>query len=403
VTLGRASMVAAEVGEACKTQMKKVLLGGKVEVTQCCLGTMTWGVQNSEADAHAQLDFFVGRGGTFIDTAEMYPVPPAADVIGRTETYIGTWLKKNPDKRSSIFLASKVAGPRPNTWIRGNRNPEQPEETLASVNAEQIPEACDASLRRLQTDYLDLYQIHWPERYTPLFGRTMFEPPADGGHQLVPEKREFGSVEEQVKAMGELIKQGKIRHWGLSNETSYGVCLFCQTADRLGVPRPVSIQNDFSLVDRRFETELAETCFHLNVSLLAYGPLAGGCLSGKYCPGYERCSVGAESRPADDSRHRKFPKFQPRYLGKATAEAAAGYCEIARAKGLSPTTLALAWCVSRSYLRDTGAVIIGATTIPQLEENMDALEVRLEPDTLGAIDKVHRANPNPNCDQHLST
>lgn len=382
--------------------MKKVLLGGKVEVTQCCLGTMTWGVQNSEAEAHAQLDCFVKRGGTFIDTAEMYPVPPEAVVIGRTETYIGTWLKADPERRRGVFLASKVAGPRPGAWIRGNRNPAEPKETLSALTAEQIPEACDASLRRLQTDYLDLYQLHWPERYAPLFGRSFFDPPADGGHQLVPEKREFGTVEEQVRAMGELIKQGKIRHWGLSNETSYGVCLFCQTADRLGVPRPVSIQNDFSLVDRRFETELAEACFHLGVSLLAYGPLAGGFLSGKYTPGYERCSLGSGSREADDSRHRKFPKFQPRYCGKATAEAGERYCEIARGKGLSPATLALAWCTSRSYIRDTGAVIIAATTLPQLEENMDALEVPLDAETLRAIDKVHRSNPNPNCDQHLS-
>uniref|UniRef100_A0A7S2QCI9 NADP-dependent oxidoreductase domain-containing protein n=1 Tax=Zooxanthella nutricula TaxID=1333877 RepID=A0A7S2QCI9_9DINO len=387
--------------------MKKVLLGGKVEVTQCCLGTMTWGVQNNEADAHAQLDCFVAAGGTLVDTAEMYPVPPSGEVIGRTEEYIGTWLRARPERRRQIVLASKVAGPRPGGWIRANRKAEYAEKANddtfnSALNREQIFEAIEASLRRLQTDYLDLYQLHWPERYTALFGRSAYEPPADGGHQLVPEKREFGSVEEQVKAMGDLIKQGKVKHWGLSNETSCGVFLFCQAADRLGVPRPVSVQNDFSLVDRRFEAELAETCAHLQVSLLAYGPLAGGYLSGKYTPGFERASVAIESRLSEDSRHRKFPKFQPRYMGTATAAAAVKYCQLARDKGLAPATLALAWCTSRSYIRDTGSVIIGATTVEQLRENMEALAVSLDADILAAIDKVHRENPNPNCDQHLS-
>lgn len=387
--------------------MKKVLLGGKAEVTQCCLGTMTWGVQNSEEEAHAQLDAFVAAGGTFVDTAELYPVPPGKEVIGRTEKYIGSWLKANPKRRKQIFLASKVAGPRPGGWIRANRRPEykdreDDESFTTALNAEQIHEAIAASLERLQTDYLDLYQLHWPERYSPMFGRSMFEPLAEGGHFLVPSKRDFSSIEEQVKAMGDLIKQGKIKHWGLSNETSYGVFMFCQTADRLGVARPVSIQNDFSLVDRRFEMELAETCYHLNISLLAYGPLAGGALSGKYTPGFERSSQGVESRLAEDSRHRKFPKLQPRYLGPATADAVAKYCEIARSKGWSPTTLALAWCTSRLYIKDTGSVIIGATTVEQLKENMEALTVDLDAATLAAIDGVHRANPNPNCDQHLT-
>lgn len=291
--------------------------------------------------------------------------------------------------------------------MRANRRPEykgrEDDESFdTALSTEQIHEAIDASLARLQTNYLDLYQLHWPERYTPVFGRTCFEPLASGGHFLVPGKRDIASIEAQVKAMGDLIKQGKIKHWGLSNETSYGVCTFCHTADRLGVPRPVSIQNDFSLVDRRFEMELAETCFHLNVSLLAYGPLAGGSLSGKYTPGFERASKGVESRLSDDSRHKKFPKFQPRYLGAATAEAVAKYCKIARAKGLAPATLALAWCTSRLYIKDSGSVIIGATTVEQLKENMEALSVDLDATTLSAIDKVHRANPNPNCDQHLA-
>mmetsp|Transcript_14776 Transcript_14776/g.33605 ORF Transcript_14776/g.33605 Transcript_14776/m.33605 type:complete len:392 (-) Transcript_14776:92-1267(-) len=389
--------------------MKKILLGGKAEVTQCCLGTMTWGVQNSEAEAHEQLDHFVGQGGTFIDTAEMYPVPPSPEVVSRTETYIGNWIQSHPERRKDIFLATKVAGPRPGSWIEGARKRKSLEEPLEvgetstgkHLTKDNIMEACDASLRRLQTDYLDLYQIHWPERYIPLFGSSIFEP-ADKGHMLVPSKKEHATVEEQVQTMGELITQGKIKHWGLSNETSYGVCLFCQTADRLGVARPVSIQNDFSLLDRRFETELAETCYHLNVSLLAYGPLCGGALSGKYLQSYTGSgSAGAESRPANDSRHVKFPKFQSRYAGAASAVAAEKYAKVAASKGVSPTTLALAWCTTRFYIKDTGAVIIGATTMPQLKENMDALKASLDAETLSAIDKIHCENPNPNCDHTL--
>eukprot|EP00931_Biecheleriopsis_adriatica_P100464 TRINITY_DN75781_c0_g1_i1.p1 TRINITY_DN75781_c0_g1~~TRINITY_DN75781_c0_g1_i1.p1 ORF type:complete len:404 (+),score=81.90 TRINITY_DN75781_c0_g1_i1:111-1214(+) len=366
---------------------------------------MTWGVQNTEAEAHAQLDYFVGCGGTFVDTAEMYPVPPGGDVIGRTEEYIGTWLKGDATRRSKIFLASKVAGPRPGGWIRGNRRPEYGEKKQddtfnSALNAEQIPEACESSLRRLQTDYIDLYQLHWPERRVPLFGQSCFVP--SSGHQLVPGKTEFGTMEEQVKAMGDLIKAGKIRHWGLSNETSYGVCTFCHIADRLGVPRPISIQNDFSLVDRRFEMELAETCYHLNVSLMAYGPLAGGCLSGKYSAGFEQASEGNKSRTPEGSRHLKYPKFQPRYLGPATAKAAEKYCQVAASANLPPATLALAWCTSRSYIQDCGAVIIGATTMEQLKENVEALQVTLDAATLAAIDNVHRSNPNPNCDQQMT-
>eukprot|EP00929_Paragymnodinium_shiwhaense_P021336 TRINITY_DN13940_c0_g1_i1.p1 TRINITY_DN13940_c0_g1~~TRINITY_DN13940_c0_g1_i1.p1 ORF type:complete len:421 (-),score=62.42 TRINITY_DN13940_c0_g1_i1:111-1319(-) len=387
--------------------LKTILLGGKVEVSQCCLGTMTWGVQNTEKEAHEQLDYFVKQGGNFVDTAEMYPVPPDGSVIGRTEQYIGTWLAADPARRAKIFLASKVAGPRPGGWIRGNRKPEYAEKAKddlfnPALNREQIHEACESSLKRLQTDVIDLYQIHWPERNSPLFGKSIFDIPPKA-HQLVPHKEETASFEEQVSAMGELIKLGKVRHWGLSNETSYGVMMFCHTADRLGVPRPISIQNDFSLVDRRFETELAETCYYMDLSLLAYGPLAGGALSGKYTlSSAAKTSEGLQSRGKDDSRHTLYPKFQTRYLGKATAVATEAYCELALSKNLSPTTLALAWCTTRTYIRDTGSVIIGATTMEQLKENMDALEVKLDQDTMRKIDKIHRANPNPNCDQPLS-
>jgi len=395
------------MGAQTRTIVKRVCLGGQAgaEVSQCCLGTMTWGVQNSEADAHAQLDWFVANGGNFVDTAELYPVPPAADVIGRTEDYIGNWIGASPDRRAKLFLASKVAGPRAGGWIRANRKPEyagreEDPDFATALTAEQIAEACDASLRRLQTTYLDLYQLHWPERITPCFGKSMFEPNSD--HLTCPGKTEFAPFEEQVRAVGDLIEHGKVKYWGLSNETSYGVMMFCLTADRLGVPRPVSVQNDFSIAERRFEMELAEVCYYFNVSLLVYGALCGGSLSGKYVPGFEGATQAIKSRDAAEARHTKFPAFQPRYVGPATREKTIEYCALAKAAGMAPATLALAFCVSRSYIKNSGCVIVGATSIEQLQENTQSLNVELDEATLTAIDRVHRANPNPNADQHLS-
>ena len=243
----------------------RTLPGTELNVSGVCLGTMTWGEQNSEAEAHAQLDYAVAQGINFIDTAEMYPVPPNAETQGRTETYLGTWLARQP--RDRLVIATKVAGPGRRDWIRGGRT---------DLTRDVIAEAVDTSLARLQTDYIDLYQIHWPQRNVPMFGATEFDPAKEKGGP---------SIHEQVEGMAALIKAGKIRHYGLSNETAWGVCEFRRAARELGVPGPVTLQNSYSLVSRNVDNDLAETLFREKMSLLAYSPLGGGMLSGKYLGG----------------------------------------------------------------------------------------------------------------------
>lgn len=347
----------------------------------CCLGTMTWGEQNTEEQAFEQLDFALAHGVNFIDTAELYPVPPRPETQGRTETYIGNWLKAR-GCREKVIIATKVAAPLPGvdrSWIVANRS--DPPADLSSAPQPQLDEpsiraALDASLRRLQTHYVDLYQIHWPARYVPLWGKRQYR---------VDEERPATPFEEQVRIMGELIKEGKIRHWGLSNETSYGVAQMCEAARRLGVPPPVSVQNDFAPVYRHYEEEMAETCAPsaYNLGLLAYGVLAGGTLSNKYANG---------DKPSG-ARHTDFPNFQARYHNPRTVAAAAEYAALAKRVGLSPATLAIAWSASRWYM---GSVIIGATTLQQLEENIKACEVQLDETTLAAIDDIHIRMRSPN-------
>lgn len=353
---------------------------------------MTWGSQNTEEEAHEQLDKFVEMGGTFIDVAELYPVPPDAKYTGQTEEIIGNWLEKHPELRSKCVIATKVAGPHPFNFIPANR-----EKTLTGVwddNAvqprlvpDQINRAVAASLKRLKTTYIDLYQLHWPDRYTPLWGSNQYKKELEGKHQQQERADPHDRVDfdEVVRCMGTLIKDGLIRSWGVSNESSFGVCTWCHAAQRLGVPPPVSIQNDFSLLDRRFDGELAETCSDINhnLGLLAYGSLAGGTLAGKYSNG-ERPPGG---------RHSLFPKFQPRYWCPRSIEAADAYGAIAAKHGLTSAQLALAWAYSRFYM---GAVIIGATSIPQLEENIKACEVELSAEVIAEIDAVHTRLRNPN-------
>ena len=274
--------------------------GQPLMVTEVCLGTMTFGVQNTEEDAHAQLDYAVKeRGVNFIDTAEMYPVPSSAAgwKPGTTEEYIGTWIEKNPTLRSEIILATKIAGFNPGSETGGNRFVPPKPSADCRLDRESVLMACDASLRRLRTDYIDLYQLHWPDRYAPNFGQSVYDP---------TKERDAVPIKETVAALGELIAAGKIRHYGLSNETTYGVCEFVRAADELGVPRPVSIQNSFCLLHRTFETELAEACApsHYDIGLLPWTPLAGGALTGKYLHG---------KKPAE-GRLVKFPAFMQRYL-----------------------------------------------------------------------------------------
>ena len=240
----------------------RTLSGTQLKVSEVCLGTMTWGEQNSEAEAHAQLDYAIAQGINFIDTAEMYPVPPNATTQGRTEIFLGNWLARRP--RDGLVIATKVAGPGRRDWIRNGRT---------DLTRDVIAEAVDTSLARLQIDTIDLYQIHWPQRNVPNFGATEFD----------PAKEKAGpSIREQVEGMAAMIQAGKIRHYGLSNETAWGVCEFRRVARELGVPGPVTIQNSYSLVSRNVDNDLAEVLFREQMSLLAYSPLAGGMLSGKY-------------------------------------------------------------------------------------------------------------------------
>lgn len=329
-----------------------------------------------ECFAHTYSSF--EAGGNFIDTAELYPVPPRAETCGRTEEYIGRWLKSR-NNRESIVLASKVMGGGGDTrsFVAGNRSvPPNPMPPIARLERGQILDAVDASLRRLQTDYLDLLQLHWPDRYVPKFGKIQFR--AEGAASY-----EAYSFEEQVQTIGELIKSGKIRYWGLSNETTYGVMKMCQAARDLGVPPPISIQNDFSLIDRLFEGHLAEACYYEKIGLLVYGGLAGGVLTDKYHDG---------SKVPDNSRHKLFPHFQPRYYCERSMTAAKKYYDLAKRKGLKLSTLSYAFCESRFYVDST---IIGATNMEQLKENMEAFDVILDEETLAEVDAIHLECRNP--------
>jgi len=339
----------------------RTLGSSDLKVSALCLGTMTFGEQNTEAEAHAQLDYAVERGVNFIDTAEMYPVPPRAETVHRTEQYIGAWLKKQP--REKLIIATKIAGPaRGFGWIRNGPR----------INREQINAALDGSLRRLQTDYVDLYQIHWPDRYVPMFGATHYD--ASQEHEATP-------IAEQLQALAELVKAGKIRHLGLSNETPWGVMEFVRCAEQLGLPRIISIQNAYHLLNRTFESGLAEVCHHANIGLLAYSPLACGWLTGKYL-----------DDPAAPGRITLFPGFGQRYNKPNVAAAAAEYARIARAAGLTPATLALAFARTRRF---TASTIIGATSLEQLKENLDSATVTLASGVLEQLEAAHRRHPSP--------
>jgi aryl-alcohol dehydrogenase (NADP+) len=327
-----------------------------------CLGTMTWGEQNSEVEAHAQLDCAIAQGINFIDTAEMYPVPPNATTQGRTEAYLGNWLARRP--RGGLVVATKVAGPGRRDWIRGGRT---------DLTRDVIAEAVDTSLARLHIDYIDLYQIHWPQRNVPMFGATEFD----------PSKEKAGPpIREQVEGMAALIAAGKIRHYGLSNETAWGVCEFRRVARELGVAGPVTIQNSCSLVSRGVDNDLAEVLFRERMSLLAFSPLAGGMLSGKYMGGVQ----------PPKSRFTLFEGIGVRFRKPIVHEAIEAYAALAQRRGLSLVQLALGYVKCRRYL---GASIIGATSIAQLEEDIAATQFELDAETLAEIAAVQVRFPNP--------
>jgi aryl-alcohol dehydrogenase-like predicted oxidoreductase len=346
--------------------MQKNRLGETdLHVTRVCLGTMTFGEQNTEADAHSQLDYALERGINFVDTAEMYPVPGRAETQGATERFIGSWLKKS-GKRGDIILASKIAGPNSSMgWIRGARH---------NLDAANIRQAVEDSLRRLQTDYLDLYQIHWPSRNLPIFGANTFVPQKE--RQSVP-------IEETLAALDELVKAGKIRHIGVSNESAWGVCEYVKQAEMKGLPRIATIQNLYNLSARAFETSLMdEACYREKVSLLAYSPLAFGQLTAKYI-----------DNPKAHGRLTIFPPtWSPRYLRPPVIEATKEYAALARANGMTPAQMALAWCYSRWFVAST---IIGATSLEQLKENIDAEQITLSDAVMAGIDAIHARYTNP--------
>jgi len=332
-----------------------------MKVSTLCLGTMTFGEQNTEADAHAQLDMAIGYGVNFIDTAEMYPVAPRAATQGRTESYVGSWLKSQ--QRDKLIVATKITGPsRGFDWIRGGPR----------VNRENFLAAIEGSLARLQTDYVDLYQIHWPDRYVPMFGGSSYD---------VNQEYEAEPILKQLEALAELVKSGKIRYIGLSNETPWGVSEFVRLAKQFNLPCVATVQNAYHLMNRTFEAGLAEVCAHEDVGLLAYSSLAFGHLTGKYL-----------DDPQAKGRITLFPAFGQRYAKVNVAEATQAYVNIAREAELSPAQMALAFARTRWF---THSVILGASNLAQLKENLDSGELELSAEVLEQIEEVHKRYPNP--------
>jgi len=346
--------------------MNKVNLGQSgLKVTPVCLGTMTFGEQVTEADSHLILSRALERGINFIDTAEMYAVPPRAETFQVTEKIIGNWLKQNPSARERLVIATKVAGPsRGMPWVRGGS---------ADLRAEDIVAACEGSLRRLQTEVIDLYQIHWPTRHVPAFGGIYYNPQQ--------ENHGATGIHAQLEALGKLVKDGKVRAIGLSNETPYGVHEFVRLAEQHGLPRIASVQNPYCLLNRTLENGLDETMHRLDVSLLAYSPLAFGLLSGKY----DATGLTGPGT-STDARMTRYESTRKQRWGRPEALLAARrYNTLAREHGLSPTQMALAFCYTKWQVRST---IIGVTTLAQLDENIDAWGQTLSPELLKAIDAI---------------
>src|SRR3970040_1958979 len=333
-----------------------------IKISKICLGTMTFGQQNTEAEGHAQMDYAIENGVNFFDTAEMYSVPAREETYGSTEKILGTWFKKT-GKREEIVLASKIAGPNPNFTYMREKNDFSP----ASIKF-----ALDSSLLRLQTDYIDLYQLHWPERKTNFFGQRGFKVQDDAWED---------NIHAVLDALGAFIKEGKIKHIGLSKETPWGIMRFLEESKYNHLPRIKTVQNPYSLLNRLFENGSAEICMRENVGLLAYSTMAFGVLSGKFLSG--------ESHP--NARIKLFPQFS-RYNSAQCTEATRLYQEIAQKNGLTLTELSLAFIEQQSFVTST---IIGATTMEQLKENIDTIQVSLSDDILKAIDEVQAVIPDP--------
>lgn len=337
-----------------------------LRVSAIALGTMTWGQQNTEAEGHEQLDYALDYGINFVDTAEAYSTPPRAETQGSTERIIGNWFKSR-GARDKVILASKVSGPSDRTYLRRDGSGTR-------LDAKNINEAIDGSLTRLQTDYVDLYQLHWPSRPVDLFGGGRHAPQRDGEDAEVP-------IEETLDALEALVKAGKVRHIGLSNETAWGLSRFLHLADVKDKPRVVSVQNAYNLLNRTYETDLAEFHSREQVGLLAYSPLAQGFLTGKYQGG---------ARPAG-ARLTLFDRGQ-RYQKPGTEQAIDAYLGIARDFGLDPAQFAIAYVTSRPFVT---ANIIGATSIAQLRQDLDSMAIDITPEIEARVDAVHQLHGSP--------
>lgn len=336
-----------------------------IDVSLICLGTMTWGRQNTEAEGHEQMDYALDRGVNFWDTAEMYAVPPNAQTYGKTEEIIGTWFANNPSRREDVILASKIAGPGPD-WIRDGKG---------KIDRENLLVAIEGSLQRLQTDYIDLYQLHWPNRGSYHFGQHW-----DYNPQFNAEAEEENFV-EVLEALDELIKAGKIRHIGLSDETSWGTMKYLELSKKHSLPRMASIQNEYSLLCRLFEQDLQEIAIAEDCGLLAWSPLATGMISGKYLDG---------ARPEGTRwtlEHRGIARDT-----KQANEAVKAYIAVAEKHGLDVCQMALAFVNRQPFVT---ANIIGATTMEQLKTNIDSINLELSQDVLAEIDQVFRDYPVP--------
>ncbi|MFO1272140.1 MAG: aldo/keto reductase [Rubrivivax sp.] len=351
--------------------MERTNLGGSgLAVSRIGLGTMTFGEQVGESDAHAILDRALELGIDLVDTAEIYSVPTRRETYGATETIIGNWFARRPGVRQRVVLATKVAGPSRNMdWVRNGST---------NLTPAEIAQACDASLKRLQTDVIDLYQIHWPNRNVPLFGPLYLDPAKD---------RAYSSIAEQLHALAALVKAGKVRHVGLSNETPWGLMEFLRVAEREGLPRVVSVQNPYTLVNRVVDNGLDEVLLRTGVSLLAYSPLGFGSLTGKYD------DTGFEDAPAGTGRMAAFASVRLQRWGRAeTLAAARQYNALARQHGLAPARMALAFCYRNWRVAST---LLGVTTVAQLEENVAAWDTQLPPELLAAIDAIRWRHRDP--------
>ncbi len=334
-----------------------------LKVSVICLGSMTWGEQNTETEGHAQLDYAVDHGVNFVDTAEMYSVPPREETHGSSERVIGSWMaaRKNRDK---VILATKVVGPSDGTYFRGNE--------VSRLKASHINHAIDKSLKNLQTDYVDLYQLHWPERTTNYFGKL--------GYEHVEEEDDIKII-ETLEALGEVVKSGKVRHIGLSNETPWGTMRFLQLAEKHNLPRVVSVQNPYNFLNRAYEVGMAEISIREQCGLLAYSPLAMGVLSGKYLNG---------ARP-EGARLTLFAHFQ-RYNTDIAHKLSAQYVALAKENGLDPSQMALAYINDRRFVTSN---IIGTTNVDQLAINIGSADITLSEEVLRGIEKIHNQHPYP--------